>query len=281
MSSEFTLRRPGGFLVTVQKVWKVSSVMASNRLAYAGEVLTKVIFLTIILFTIASLWATVGRYHDVHAATGLTLSQMVWYLGFAEVLIMSGPSLPSETLEVDREVRSGDIAYRLVRPLPFALYHLGAYLGFRGVNALLLVAPVCLVATFIAGVPAFSLSAVCAALVAGLVAMIIDGLWTFTLSMCAFWVEDTYGLHLLYRRFLMLLGGLFVPLEGYPHWLRQVAEALPFQALLYGPARLFVSADARALWPLLVQQLKFGAIGLVPLVFLYTRGMRRVAANGG
>ena len=61
---------------------------------------------------------------------------------------------------------------------------------------------------------------VVAAIATALAAFLVDWSWTFAISLLqSFWLEDTMGIHLLYRRCVMLLGGLFLPLEAYPDWL--------------------------------------------------------------
>lgn len=275
------LRRPGGPLRTAAKIAAVAKVMAVSRLTYFAEVLAKVVFLGVVLFTLSSLWRVVGRHQDIRAMTGYDLEQLIWYLAFAEVMLTSAPPLTTEALEIDREVRSGDIAYRLTRPLPYLLYHLGNYLGLRLANLLILAPPLFLITFALVGAPSLAAPAVGVALGAGLLALIVDGIWCFALSMASFWVEDTFGLHLTYRRCLMLLGGVLVPIAAYPSWLRRIAEALPFRVLISGPAKMFLQADCAGATRLVAAQLGFGLVGMVPLALLYRAGIKRVAANGG
>jgi ABC-2 type transport system permease protein len=42
---------------------------------------------------------------------------------------------------------------------------------------------------------------------------------------------------------VLVLGGVLVPLELFPEPLGSIARALPFAALLYGPARTIVKFD--------------------------------------
>src|SRR5262249_39766218 len=102
--------------------------------------------------------------------------------------------------------------------------------------------------------------------------------WTFSLSMLAFWFEDTSRGQLLCRRATMLLGGLLVPLEASPDWLARICRALPFRFIVAGPARMFVGDGVGGLWALLGAELIYGAAGLVPLLVLYRLGLRRVTS---
>ena len=74
---------------------------------------------------------------------------------------------------------------------------------------------------------------------------------------------------------------VLIPLEAYPSWARDIAEALPFRLLISGPARLFVAPDAAGFGRLLLLQLGWAAAGLLPLLFIYRAGIRRVGAQGG
>jgi ABC-2 type transport system permease protein len=110
---------------------------------------------------------------------------------------------------------------------------------------------------------------------------IADLVWTHAISFLSFWIEDTMGLHLLYRRLLMLLGGMFLPLDAYPAWLRAIAEAVPFRALVYDPIRLLFRPSADVFVHVISQQLFWTCIGLIPMAIAYRLGLRRVAAQGG
>jgi ABC-2 type transport system permease protein len=271
-------RRPGPWWRLVAKVWGIAWITLQARLSYLAELLIRSSFVVLVLFVFSQLWRATSGSIDVRAATGLGVAQLIWYLAFTEAMALSA-SLPNE--EVDREVRSGDIAYRLARPVPYPAFHLGAHLGERilrfGIGLLLGV----VVAVAVVGPVKLHPASVIAALAAALLGFCAEWVWWFTISLLAFWFEDTTGLQLLYRRAVMLLGGMLVPLEAYPDWLAAVARALPFRFLMYGPARLFVASSAEGAGVLLLSQLGYGLAGLVPLTLVYRFGLRRVSAQGG
>ncbi len=273
------LREPGGLGATVSKLVAIIRVTLASRLTYLGEFVTRTIFLGLILYTFTQLWSATNRSQDVTALTGFSIAQLIWYLAFTEAIVLSGPSVGE--VGVDREVRSGELAYRLARPIAYPLFHLGTYLGERLVRFGLNLAIGCAVAALVVGGVPLSPIGVAAALAAALLAFVVDWLWTFSVSLTSFWIEDTFGLHLLLRRFIMLLGGLMIPLDAYPEWLERVARALPFQYILYQPSRLFLSTDASGAPSVFAMQALFGGVGLVLLLAIYSRGSRRVSAQGG
>lgn len=277
--SPVPLRSPGGVAATAAKTLAVLRITLASRLAYLGELLVRSIFLILILFIFTQLWSATNRSQDVSALIGLSIAQLIWYLAFTEA-IMTSTSAAGEQ-ETDREVRSGDIAYRLARPLPYPLYQFGAQLGERLLRFTLNLIVGCLVALIVVGPIQLTVLNIVAAIVTALIAFIADWCWSFTISLTSFWIEDTFGLHLLYRRAQMILGGMLIPLEAYPDWLERIARAVPFHYLVYQPARLFVAQDTGGWMPALGVLVVYGAIGLACLLVVYRVGMRRVSAQGG
>ncbi|HEX6289244.1 MAG TPA: ABC-2 family transporter protein [Herpetosiphonaceae bacterium] len=275
----WNLRRPGGLGALLGKTWAVLRITVATRLAYLGELLVRSIFMVLILFIFTQLWNATNASQDVGALTGFAIPQLIWYLAFTEALMMSVNSMGDT--EVDREVRSGDIAYRLARPLPYPLYHLGAMLGERLLRFGMNLAVGCLVSLVVVGPISIAPLSLVAAFSTAIFGFVVDWIWMFAIALLSFWIEDTMGLHLLYRRAQMLLGGMLIPLEAYPAWLGNIAQALPFQYLVYQPARLFVQADVSGWLHVLGVQALIGIVGLLPLLVIYRLGLRRVSAQGG
>jgi ABC-2 type transport system permease protein len=278
-ANDWKLRRSGGLGALLGKTAAVLRITIAARLAYLGEILIRASFLVLILFIFTQLWEATNGSQDVAAMTGFEIPQLIWYLAFTEAIIISAAALGEN--DVDREVRSGDIAYRLARPLPYPLYHLSAMLGERLLRFVMNLLVGALVALLVVGpIPLAPLSLL-AAFSAALVGFVVDWIWSFTISLLSFWVEDTMGLHLLYRRAQMLLGGMLIPLDAYPEWLGNIARMLPFQYLVYQPARLFVQTTVSGWLDVLAVLALIGGVGLIPMLLLYQLGLRRVSAQGG
>ena len=268
------LRRPGGVLVKIGKTWSVLRITLASRLTYAGELLVRSIFIVLIMFIFTQLWRATGQVEK----TGFSLAQLIWYLAFTEAIMTSSDTGAGE---VDREVRSGDLAYRLLRPLSYPLHHFGAALGERLLRFSLNLIVGVLVALAVVGPLGIGPLALLLSLTAALAAFVADWTWGMTISLCSFWIEDTFGIHLLYRRALMILGGMLIPLDAYPAWLQNLARALPFQYIVYAPARLFVRPEPRY-WLEVVGALgALASAGCAILVVVYHLGLRRVSAQGG
>jgi len=171
----------------------------------------------------------------------------------------------------------------LERPISVAypLYYLASACGDRWLRFSFTLLVALALAAWIVGPLALDAGACLAALAAGLLAVAIDELNALGISLSSFWVENTFGLHLLYRRCLLILGGALVPIEAYPEWAAALCRRLPFAQLVGGPARLFVSADASAAPALLFDLTLLAALSAAAVYVIYSCGLRRLVAQGG
>lgn len=250
-----------------------------SQLAYAGELGIRTIFLVLIMFIFSSLWHT--TYAELGRATlgGFSLTQMLWYLAITESIILSRPG---DAFRLDEEVRTGGIAYALARPYNFVLYRYAEMLGDRLLRlAVNLAVALPLAFLFSGGRIGIERGAVPAGLLVVPAALTIDYLLIFTVRLLAFWVEDTTPFQFIYDRLLMILGGMLLPLSLFPAPLAAAARALPFSAVVNGPAQTLIGAGGQDLPALLARQgiALAGAALLAGTVFRL--GVCRVNANGG
>ncbi|HEU5317285.1 MAG TPA: ABC-2 family transporter protein [Chloroflexota bacterium] len=273
------LHRPRGPLAELGKYGAVFSTTVRTQLAYAGEMALRTSFLVIILYVFLQLWQATFAAQGATAIAGFGVAQMVWYLALTEAIVMSRPRLSGI---LDEEVRSGEIAYRLVRPYAYAGYHLAAHAAERGLRFLVNLAVGTALALLYVGPVAPSWSGVPVALVVAALGALIDFLALFGIGLLAFWIEDTSSVQLIYSRLVMLLGGMLLPLEVFPEPVGSVARALPFSTMVYAPARLALAGgDAAWVLELLARQAVTLAVGGALVWLLYRAAARRVNVNGG
>jgi ABC-2 type transport system permease protein len=260
------------------KYLAIGRITLATQTAYVGEILIRTAFLAMVLYIFVQLWTVTYESMGRQTVSGFTVAQMIWYLVVTEAVMLSRPRV---SREIDQDVRSGDVAYQLIRPYDYVLFRMAQYMGERlprmgsclaigSALALLYVGPIDLSPAALLG--------------AGLVLLLgaaVDFLGAVAVGLCAFWIEDTAPLQLLYDRAIMLLGGLLLPLELFPEWIAQILMALPFQLILYAPARIAVTGDLASL-PTVLTQL---AVTLVATLLLargvFALATRRLHANGG
>jgi ABC-2 type transport system permease protein len=256
----------------------VFRVTLATQMAYLGEMALRSVFLAIVLFIFLQLWTATYQTMGRETIAGFSVAQMLWYLMLTEALVLSRPRL---TREVDADVRSGDLAYQLIRPFDYVGYRMATYFGERLLRlAVSLVAGAALAFALTGAAPLSAAGLAAAAVLAG-VGMLVDFLGAMTIGLAAFWLEETQPLTLLYDRAIMLLGGMLLPIELFPEPIAAVLGQLPFQLLLYAPARAAVSGDLAGLPEALARGLVTLVVAYVVVRVVQARAVRRLHANGG
>jgi ABC-2 type transport system permease protein len=256
----------------------VGITSARSNLAYLGELASRTVFLFIILFIFAQLWRITYAADGAAEIGGLTLSQMLWYLGMAEAFIMS---TTNPAAEIDGDVRTGALAVQLIRPMSYPLYRLGVALGERSVRFSMNLILAIIIVTLLTGFIPFSLTGLLMFALSLPLAFVLDFLSDLMIGLCAFWLEDTNGLRLLYRRATMMLGGMMLPLTLFPDWAQPILKALPFASIIYGPAKLFVTPDASFFVEVIAKQAIFIVLYVGVVALIYRAGIQRISSNGG
>jgi ABC-2 type transport system permease protein len=112
---------------------------------------------------------------------------------------------------------------------------------------------------------------------AGVLALVIH----FAIGLTSFWLHDCRPIHWVWQKATFLLGGLLLPLELYPPWLRAAAELSPVPAMLHGPGSVALGLDAPEIALVLARQLLWLCVALVGLAWLFRRGVARLEIGGG
>ena len=260
------------------KYFAVLWIDVRQQIAYRGELLMRGAMIAMFLLIFVALWTTVYDIGGQGGMGGFRWAQMIWYLAMTETVILSGSRV---FVEISDAVKSGDLAYTLVRPYSYLGFQIAHSLGgtlprmvLNFVVASLVVLP------FVRGVET-SLPGLLGFIVLALLGAILDAIIAVLIGLGAFFIEEVRPLYWIYSKLLMSVGGMFVPLDMFPPWLQRISGILPFRFIIYSPARTFVAFDG----PFFLQSLAGVALyivlfGLV-LVLVWHWGRRRVVVHGG
>jgi len=209
---------------------------------------------------------------------GLTLAEMLWYLTITEAIMLSAPRLAQQ---VDEDVRTGALAVKLTRPISYPLYFLSASLGERFVRFAVNLAVGAAITTLFVGPPPSNAVSLVAFAVTLPLAFVLDATGNILIGIGAFWLEDTSGLTLIYSRLTMILGGMLIPIDLFPAWLKALVAWLPFSGIVYGPAHLFVHVESGDFVSTIVKQVAGTAVLGLVVWLVYARALDRISAHGG
>lgn len=261
----------------MKKYWSIFKTQLLNNLAYPGEMFWRSLAIVIFMWIFSSLWRVTYAVTDVEASIGLSLDSIMWYFMLAEVIELSKPRL---TNAISTAVKDGSIAYLLNKPFNFLLYHFSVGIGDSLVRALMLTGFGTLTVWVIAGPPP-PWTGWLMALPVILLAWSIHFCFNAMIGLLAFVTEEVAPFEWIYQKFVQVTGGLFIPLDLFPAWLRSIAGAMPFAYIVYAPARLFVEPDPARFVTLLGIQAGWLSVLALVLYFVYQRSVRRLAINGG
>lgn len=260
------------------KYMSVVWIDARQQIGYRGEFLMRGVMIAMFLLIFVALWNTVYKIQGTGEMAGFQLSQMIWYLAMTETMILSGSRI---FVEISDAVKSGDLAYTLVRPYSYPGFQIAHSLGhsfprmvLNFVVATLVILPfVRCIKTTPAGFAGFVVLAIAGTFLDTLIAVLI--------GMGAFFIEDVLPIHWIYSKLLMSVGGMFLPLDMFPSWLRQLSNVLPFRLIIYAPARTFVAFDPAFFLQALAGQVVYSTVLVVVLSLVWRWGRKRVIVHGG
>lgn len=252
--------------------WTAGRQSVGERTVIVGRML----FYGTLLMIFAQLW-------DVALAGGLAAGRLarvdlVWYLALTEWVVLTVPLMH---LEIERDIRSGDIAYRLARPLSYLGGRFAEAAGEWAVRALAMgVAGVVLAYWFGGGLPTdpWGLAFV---VPLGLLSVGVTLLWLAVIGLLAFWLQDCSPAYWLWQKAAFVLGGLLLPLEIYPEWLQAVAAWTPFAAMLHGVGRMAFGFDPGLAAEIALRLALWAVVVGVLVAWVHRRALRALDVNGG
>lgn len=258
-----------------RKYLAISKSALREQIAYWQEVGARTFFFAIILFTFSGLWEQVV---GDGALAGFTRPQLVWYLTLTEIITLSSTSLLTD---IEADVKSGQIAYLLLRPFNYLLYQAAHYSGEMLVSIGLNALAGGTVAWILVGLPQVGWQS----LVQTGLLMVIGAAVRFCLltsiALCSFFVEESRPFYWIYSKMTFTLGGLFLPIDLYPKFFRQVAGWLPFQSVAYSPARAFITEDRAFFLAAAGRGLMWLVLLAGLLIWQYSQGVKHINVNGG
>ena len=261
----------------LRKYWYIFVIQVTNSLAYPGELVGRSLMIIPFMWIFAQLWKVTFAANGTSEINGLTLQATLWYLVMTETIELSRPRIGNT---IAAAVKDGSIAYVLNKPYDFLLYQFSTSMGetiFRAVMTAFFGSAVMWLMTgpppqpwgFVVAIPAL------------LGAWVLNYYVAVLVGLAAFVSEDVNAYQWILQKLAFIFGGLLIPLDFYPGWLRAIANALPFPAMLYAPSRLFVEPTLVGFVTTLGTQLAWiGVLGVITWL-AYRRGVAALVVNGG
>ncbi len=220
-------------------------------------------------------------YRSSSKAMPLSIEQTVDYIWLGQAFLMLLPVRLDA--EIRAMVRTGSVAYELVRPLDlYALWYARTIASCLAPTVLRCM-PLCIIALFVFDMrlpssPASAMAFALSMMVALLLASALSNLLNITLL----WTLAGEGMAHIAQVATFLFCGMIVPLPLFPDFLQPILVYLPFAGLMDLPFRLYTGHIAAAeITSVLARQI-FWTVALVLCGrWLLSRGTRVLVAQGG
>jgi ABC-2 type transport system permease protein len=260
----------------LRKYRAVVAMAMAQALAARAVFLGRVAFYAILLTMYGRIWELVGQRGSLGR---FARTDLVWYLAITEWIALS---LPPIHLEIEADVRSGNVAYLLSRPISYFWLRFAEGLGTLLVRMLILgVFGVGIAYALSGGLASGGLLALLCGALTAVVAATLSLVFCAIIGLSAFFVEDTSPLYWVWQKLSFVFGGLMFPLDMYPETVRTVASATPFPSLLYAPGRIAIGAEPAFVWQTSLALAGWLIVAVVSAHFAYQRALKALEINGG
>jgi viologen exporter family transport system permease protein len=259
-----------------QRMWQVNW---AEQWQYRANLLMYLLYWLVSPIVFLAVWTTVARSQG--AVRGLTANDFVTY--YLTLLIVDNLTSQITIHILAYKIQDGTLSSDLLKPVhPILTNTLVSNLAFKALNFMALI-PIWLGLYLLFGPDfrAVTPQPLLLAVPAIVLGFGINFLLGAIITCVAFWTTRVYALNEFYNALLILLSGLFVPLDLLPAPVQRVALVLPFQLRIYFPIELILGRLAPeaivrnfaldAIWFL-------AALGLFALV--WRAGVKRFSAVG-
>lgn len=225
----------------------------------------------------------------VQAVLGPLIGLFVWtavypgdpFIGryYVAVILVTLMTESFEQHVFSERVYDGTISHELLRPQPVVIGVLGTNLAIR-IWLTVMGLPLVLVVAVSMG-ESFAWQAIALSLPLIALSAALVFLWTFLLSMTAFWTDRVHAIVGFGSYLSFLLGGTAAPIALLPGPWERIAEILPFYGMIGLPAEIAVGRrEGLDIVSGLVYQLGWIAILIVAAMWVWRRGVRRYTSVG-
>lgn len=285
MSSASAARTPSRLALragTAILVMRCKVLLQYRAAAVAG-------FVTQLFWGFIKVMVFVAFYAAVTEPQPLDFSQVLVYIWLGQGLLALLPW--NVDREIAAQIRTGNVAYELLRPLDLYAFWFLRTLAFRAVPTLLRVVPMLIFTAYalpLLGMGEWALPPP-ADWVSGVLfgmavvgALALSTAITMVMHISLMWTISGEGINRMMPGIVPLLAGLVVPLPLFPDWLQPLLYWQPFRGVADVPFRIYSGhiGISDALPELAVQWLWFGLI-VVFGFWLLDRASKRLVVQGG
>jgi ABC-2 type transport system permease protein len=220
-------------------------------------------------------------YGETATQEPISLNQTITFIWLGQALLQLLPW--SIDKEVEAQVRNGNVAYELIRPVHLYGLWFARSFALRAIPTLMRCLPIFVIGGWLLGLAApISLEAGLAFCCSIVFALLLSSAITTVVLISFFWTVSGEGVQRLLPHVTVLFSGMVVPLPLFPTWMQPFLNFQPFRGVMDIPCRLYtgVIPAAEALY-YFGFQLAWAAVFILLGKWLMNRAMHRFVIQGG
>lgn len=222
-------------------------------------------------------WSSIYQFRGMTRVGNFSMEQMLHYQCWA--LIANLLIRSHRTWNLSEDIRLGRITAFLLYPFDFWKAHACEFIAFQTVQ--LVIATVALTVLVVGGFLSFP---DLAQLLTGvMVCLCVGVLWfaiEFAIGLGAFWLEDTWIMRYVFNVCVIVFSGAFIPLELFPHTLREILNYTPLPLLASLPIHVFMGTSPVSISTTFVVLLFWIGVVVGVAGSVWKRGIRFYSAAG-
>jgi len=245
------------------------------RFGFLFNIAGNLIYMSVTYF----LWRSI--YQNRETLRGLTFNETYIYVALGSAVFILLKTYVDWQMSFD--IREGNIATYLSKPVDLQLYELFTSLGFFLMSLSAITIPTIFLLIFVfrievplgIGLAIFPFSLI--------LAYLLSFCFDYFIGLLGFYTESVWGLSITKEIIITVLSGALIPLQFFPDAIQKILLWLPFQAIYYTPLTMVAQPDLGwgTFLPMLGVQL-FWVIALFALTRLfYTQAVKVLRISGG
>ena len=209
------------------------------------------------------------------------ITDIAWYVSFTQMFLFLSPRF---FMVINEDIRSGDIAYFLIRPISYLNMRLLEGIGALSANMVSYYSVgVFLLWLYIGELPSGGILTLITVMIFLYLGSILHLIFQLMAGITAFWLQEAEPMYRIYQKLLIVLGGLYMPLTLYPDWVGKFASFTPFYTMMYMPVRPLLNEGT--FFENVIMTLGYFCVWFVLAFMLmgwmYRTCVRRLEVNGG
>ena len=179
------------------------------------------------------------------------------------------------------EVKSGNVEMFLNKPTNYLTLSFYKVLG-QGIFSFLFISVIgSIVMALSVGVPNLNLNVfiptfVITLFLGQILALIIYAL----IGLMAFFIQDVRPIHWIVDKFVMILGGSYLPISMFPRFMKIIAFVSPFGAINFASSTVYSTWESEYIMRIILQLVWIVIFGII-LSFVYKKSKEKAMINGG